>query len=72
MEKRLDNSTVNRLRAAWEGRKHRGQRLVEVGVWGDIPEPEARKMVERFLAANAVVRGEESQPLISRAATKES
>jgi exosortase len=71
MEKRLDNSTVSRLWAAWEGRKHRGQRLVEVGVWGDMPEVEARRMVEQFLAESALVTGQVPAPLVSQKADLE-
>lgn len=67
MEKRLDNSTQSRLRAAWEGRKHRGQRLVEIGVWGDVPEIEARKTVEDCLARYAIVEGTSSTRVVSQA-----
>jgi exosortase len=55
MGKLYDNSILNRLQATWDGVKNRGQRLIEIGLWGDFPESHARKMVEDFLAAHIVV-----------------
>jgi exosortase len=66
MEKKLDNSTVSRLRAALEGRKHRGQRLIEVGVWGDVPESEARLAVQEYLTQHARVEEDSEGAVASR------
>jgi exosortase len=57
MSRQLDNSILSRLRAAKEGVRHRGQRLVEIGIWGDFPEAKAREMVRQFLSTHTVVDG---------------
>ncbi len=57
MTRRLDNSLLSRIEAAWDGIKHRGQRMVEIGVWGDIDESEARKEAEQFLRSHVVIAG---------------
>jgi exosortase len=55
MGRRFDNSIVSRLRAALDGVRHRGQRMVEIGLWGDYPESKAREMVEQFLRTHTLV-----------------
>lgn len=56
MERRYDNTVFSRLELAWEGIRNRGQRLVEVGVWGNLSEEDARKEVEKFLKSYTSVQ----------------
>jgi len=54
MSRRFDNSVLSRLRAAWDGVTNRGQRMIEIGLWGDFTESQAREIVEEFLKTHAV------------------
>jgi hypothetical protein len=58
MGRLYNNSVMSRLEAAMEGVKQRGQRLVEIGLWGDYPESKARAVVEQFLRTHTIVEAQ--------------
>ena len=53
-----DYSRASRFRAAWEGRRHAGQKMLEVAIYGAEGLAPAQADLEKFLNAALVSRRE--------------